>query len=115
MPKVTPEYRAARRDEILDAAMRAFAEKGFQGTSMADIIAEADVSAGAIYGHFAGTRGLGAAVATRTLEARRTERAARRADGGPLSPGEVMATFVDGMRHQSFGDILLQVWAEAAL
>ncbi|UOQ88353.1 TetR/AcrR family transcriptional regulator [Agromyces endophyticus] len=115
MPKVTAEYRAARRDEILDAALRSFATKGFQRTSMADIIAESGLSAGAIYGHFAGKRELVGAVAARTLEARRIELDARRADGGPLSPGDVMATFVDGMRHEPFGGILLQVWAEAAV
>ena len=116
MPKVTAEYRAARRDEILDAALRAFSDKGFQRTSMADIISESGLSAGAIYGHFAGKRDLVAAVAARTLEARRSELLARRADDGrPLSPGEVMATIVDGMRHEGFSRILLQLWAEAAI
>ena len=53
MPKVTDEYRIAKREEIADAALRAFRRKGFQGASMADIIAESGLSAGAIYGHFA--------------------------------------------------------------
>ncbi len=52
MPKVTEEYRVARRDEIADAALRAFRRKGFQATSMAEIIAESGLSAGAIYGHY---------------------------------------------------------------
>ena len=75
MPKVTAAYREARRDEIIDAALRAFAAKGFQGTSMADVIAEAGLSAGAIYGHFAGKKELFAAVAGRVLDSRSNETA----------------------------------------
>ena len=68
MPKVTDAYRVARRDEIIDAALRCFAEKGYQRTSMADVIDEPGLSAGAIYGHFAGKKELFAAVAGRVLE-----------------------------------------------
>ena len=53
MPKVTEEHRLAKHDEILDAALRAFSRKGFQATSMAEIIAESGMSAGAIYRYFA--------------------------------------------------------------
>ena len=52
MPKVSEEYRTARRSEIARAALRCFARKGFDATSMADIIAESGLSAGAIYGHY---------------------------------------------------------------
>ena len=50
MPKVSEQHREARRDQIVDAALRCFSRKGFQRTSMADIIAESGLSAGAIYG-----------------------------------------------------------------
>ncbi|MCD2441757.1 TetR/AcrR family transcriptional regulator [Agromyces sp. SYSU K20354] len=115
MPKVTDEYRAARRDEILDAALRAFSVKGFQRTSMADIISESGLSAGAIYGHFNSKRELVAGVAARMLEARQSELVARRAGGEPLSPGELMSTFVNGMRREPFSRMLVQLWAEASL
>ena len=39
MPKITDAHRESRRDQILDAALACFAERGFQATSMADIIA----------------------------------------------------------------------------
>ena len=115
MPKVTEAYREARRDEIIGAALRCFSTRGFQRTSMADIIAESGLSAGAIYGHFAGKKELFSAVAGRILAARRTELRARQQLGPPLSPGQVMATLIDGMRREPFSGVLIQLWAEAAI
>lgn len=115
MPKVTEAYRTARRDEIIGAALRCFAAKGYQRTSMADIIEESGLSAGAIYGHFTGKKELFAAVAGRVLDTRRGELEARRGGGEPLSPGEVMATLLDGMRREPFSGVIVQLWAEAAV
>jgi AcrR family transcriptional regulator len=115
MPKVSDAHRAARRTQILGAAMRCFARKGYRGTSMAEIIDEAGLSAGAIYGHFAGKQELFAAVASQVLDARQGELETRRADGVPLTPGQIMATLIDGMRHESFSGVLVQLWAEAAI
>jgi AcrR family transcriptional regulator len=114
MPKVTDAYRAARRDEIIDAALRAFAAKGFQRTSMADIIAESGLSAGAIYGHFAGKKELFSAVAVRTLGSRRMEVEQARAGGRILTPGEVLSTILRGMRDGFDTRLLVQLWATAA-
>lgn len=115
MPKVTEAYREARRDEIIAAALRCFSTRGFQRTSMADIIAESGLSAGAIYGHFTGKQELFSAVAARILTSRRRELQARRREGAPLSPGQVMATLIDGMRREPFSGVLIQLWAEAAI
>jgi AcrR family transcriptional regulator len=52
MPKVTEEYLNTRRQEIIDAAYRCFASKGFHQTTMRDIYAEAGLSPGAIYHYF---------------------------------------------------------------
>jgi AcrR family transcriptional regulator len=52
MPKVTPQYRDARRDQILRAARRCFLRNGFHATSMQDLFAEAGLSSGAVYGYF---------------------------------------------------------------
>lgn len=52
MPKVSEAHLAARREQILDAAMRRFVENGFQATGMADVIAETQLSAGAVYRYF---------------------------------------------------------------
>jgi AcrR family transcriptional regulator len=63
MPKVTSEQRGARRDHILDAAVRCFAREGFHRTTMPDIFRESGLSSGAVYGHFAGKEELIEAIA----------------------------------------------------
>ncbi|MFC5790486.1 TetR/AcrR family transcriptional regulator [Agromyces tardus] len=116
MPKVTEAYRDARRDEIAAAALRCFAAKGFHRTSMADIIAESGLSAGAIYGHFESKEALLSTVAARILSARGNELDALSGDH-PLAPGEVVAALIAGIRSEPFDatGLLLQVWAEAAI
>lgn len=52
MPKLRPETLHARREHILDAAERCFAQYGFHRCTMAMICAEAGISAGALYAHF---------------------------------------------------------------
>ena len=52
MPKVTEEHVAARRRQILSAALRCFARQGFHRTTMQDIFREADLSPGAVYSYF---------------------------------------------------------------
>jgi AcrR family transcriptional regulator len=44
--------RAARREEILAAARRVFADRGFRGTTIADIAEEAGIALGTIYLYF---------------------------------------------------------------
>lgn len=44
--------KAARREEILDAARRVFAERGFKGTTIADIAETAGIALGTIYLYF---------------------------------------------------------------
>lgn len=52
MPKVSEAHRHNRRRQILDAAIECFARRGFQRTSMEDIIRESNLSVGAIYSYF---------------------------------------------------------------
>jgi AcrR family transcriptional regulator len=52
MPKVSKEYSAARRQQIIDAAYRCFARNGFHQTTMREIYEEARLSPGAIYHYF---------------------------------------------------------------
>jgi AcrR family transcriptional regulator len=42
---------AARRDSIIDAAVRLWAKKGYDATGIADICREADIGKGALYHH----------------------------------------------------------------
>ena len=52
MPKVSPEYTAARKQEILDGARRAFSRFGYEGATVARLEAETGVSRGAIFNYF---------------------------------------------------------------
>ena len=51
-PKDNLEIRETRRDEILEAATRVFADKGFAGAKIAEIAAEAGLSHGLVYHYF---------------------------------------------------------------
>lgn len=54
MPKVSEQHTLARRQQIIDAAYRCFARKGFHQTTMRDIYQEAALSPGAVYHYFGG-------------------------------------------------------------
>jgi len=52
VPKVSEEHADARRQQIIDAAYRCFARKGFHQATMRDIYEEAGLSPGAVYHYF---------------------------------------------------------------
>ncbi len=52
MPRVSDEHLERRRRQIMDAALRCFARKGFHETSMQDVFRESGLSAGAVYRYF---------------------------------------------------------------
>lgn len=115
MPKVSEQHRERRRGQIVDAALRCFSAKGFQRTSMADIIAESGLSAGAIYGHFAGKQELALAVAERILGNRMIEIGdLLHADSELPPPSSMLRMMMSGLA----GDVrdtgvLVQLWGEA--
>lgn len=116
MPKVSDEYRQARRDEIVDVAIRCFLSRGFGRTSIADLVTESGLSAGAIYGNFPGGKDeIFVAAATRILHTRRSELEARRREDPPLAPGEVMATLISGISGEQISAVLPQLWGQAAV
>ncbi len=115
MPKVSDEYRTAKRREIADAALRAFRRGGFQGASMADIIAESGLSAGAIYGNFASKAEIVLEVAQRVVGARVGD-IDRLMNSDPMPPpSQLVRVLLRGMLDD-LGDptILVQLWGEAA-
>jgi TetR/AcrR family fatty acid metabolism transcriptional regulator len=58
MPTISPERMRDRYETILAAASRAFAEKGYETTSITEIARAADVSDGLIYKYFSNKRDL---------------------------------------------------------
>jgi TetR/AcrR family transcriptional regulator, transcriptional repressor of aconitase len=52
MRTVNPAHRAARREALLDAAGRCFAERGYEATRTADICALAGMSSGNLFHYF---------------------------------------------------------------
>jgi AcrR family transcriptional regulator len=52
VPKLRPETRVERRQELIDAAWRCAAVRGFSDLTVDDVCAEASVSKGAFYGYF---------------------------------------------------------------
>jgi AcrR family transcriptional regulator len=52
MPRVSDAHKAARREQIVAAAMRCFHDNGFHPTTMDDIIRASGLSAGAVYTYF---------------------------------------------------------------
>lgn len=113
MPKVTEQYREAKREEITSAALRCFAKKGF-GASMADIIAETGLSAGAIYGHFASKNEVMLAVAGSIMGSRMEDLQTLRTRDRVPPPGEVISRILTGLsKDVADTGLLLQVWGEA--
>lgn len=114
MPKVSDEHRESRRAQIIEAALRSFAEKGFQRTSMADIIAASGLSAGAIYLHFPGKREITLA-ASRQVLSRRLGELGRIGEGdGMPDPADAIRTLLTDLA-EDIGDtrVLVQLWGEA--
>ena len=114
MPKVTEQHRLAKHDEILEAALRAFGRKGFQATSMAEIIAESGMSAGAIYGHFDSKADLVRGVATTLVSARLSDLSEHSLLDPMPAPSEMVRSIIHGfVRPNGWPGVLLQVWGEA--
>lgn len=68
MPKISEERREERRRQIIRAAMTCFGRSGIHTSSMAEVIAESGLSAGAVYLYFRSKDELIAAVAEQFLQ-----------------------------------------------
>ncbi|MEV6303243.1 TetR/AcrR family transcriptional regulator [Actinoplanes sp. NPDC051861] len=122
MPRVSPEYLAGRRAEILSAAARLFAANGFHATSMADIITESQLSAGAVYRYFRSKEELIGSVADLALSTADEVFGKLLAGGATPSPADAVVTMITSVSERLMKDsetgvdisrIAVQVWAEA--
>jgi AcrR family transcriptional regulator len=116
MPKRSQEYRDARRQHILDAAKRCFVRNGFHETSMQDLFAEADLSAGAVYGYFASKDDVILAIAEENIHDVVSLIRTFAADPHQDGIGATLAAVVDLIRtknrEDALGALALFVWTE---
>lgn len=68
MPKVSDEHKERRREEILAAAQRCFAQHGYEGATITRLETESGLSRGAIFNYFENKEALFIELAVRTSE-----------------------------------------------
>lgn len=114
MPKVSEEYREARRDEIARAALRVLERKGVRDTSIADIVEESGLSTGAIYSHFSNKAELARYVVGRFLLPRIDALEGAGARGDVVSPRDALRGMLSVFRDTGLPPALvIQFWGEA--
>ncbi|MER5739223.1 MULTISPECIES: TetR/AcrR family transcriptional regulator [unclassified Streptomyces] len=120
MARVSQEHLDARRRQILDGAARCFARNGFHATSMQDVLAEAGLSAGAVYRYFRSKDELIQAIAEETFASVRGAFVEATASNPPPTPDVlvvrvmtiVLEERITGADRQAFARLIIQVWAE---
>jgi AcrR family transcriptional regulator len=116
MPKVSQEYRDARRAQILEAARRCFLRNGFHETSMQDLFTEAGLSSGAVYLYFAGKDDVILAIAEENMREVLATVHGLATSRGQESLGAAISAVLDviGKKHAAdqLGAIAVLVWSE---
>lgn len=117
MPKVSQEYRDARREQILAAAKRCFLRSGFHETSMQDLFAEAGLSSGAVYRYFSSKEDVILAIAEENLRDMAALIHALATSGRSEGLGAALAEVLEAVRdkhaHSQLGAMAVLVWSEA--
>lgn len=115
MPRISEERRLAQRRRILDAMLRLIQRTGLGAVTMADVIAESGLSAGAIYGYFASKEEILVAVA-REIVGGRAVAIADMAEATPVPhPAELVRTLIASIPSGALdGGAIVQVWGLAA-
>jgi AcrR family transcriptional regulator len=115
VPKVSQQYRDARREQILAAGRRCFLRDGFHATSMQDLFTESGLSSGAVYRYFAGKDELIVAIAEDNM--RDVVALIRGLTDRAGSIGDTLAEVLLMIEHKDadsgLGGLAVQVWAEA--
>lgn len=118
MPRISAEHEQQVRERIVRAATVVFAEKGYHGATIADVVARSGLSVGAIYTHFRGKDELFLLACDSTAERGLEELGVRLASlsSTPDRLGAALAYYVETI--DSFdGDpgqvSLIRAWAEA--
>ncbi|WP_285243358.1 TetR/AcrR family transcriptional regulator [Pseudarthrobacter sp. fls2-241-R2A-127] len=114
MPKVSEKHRVAMRERIQQAALACVAEKGFSNVSMGDIIAEAGLSAGAVYVYYRSKEELIVDAGQRVFAERMAALEGLGGEGAVLPPEQAIVELMTGlMQMDFFPGVAVQVWGEA--
>jgi AcrR family transcriptional regulator len=117
MPKISATQREARRDRILEAALKCFSRDGFHQTTTTDIVRESGVSQGTLYLYFKSKDDLIAALADDRHHQETALNALAGHEQDPLrSILALMRLYADRLSDPAQTDVLrvgMQGWAEA--
>jgi AcrR family transcriptional regulator len=117
VPKVSQEYRDARREQILAAGRRCFLRDGFHATSMQDLFTESGLSSGSVYRYFASKDELIIAIAEDNVRDLVALIHGLAVDADATSLGDAMAEVLAVIERKDaesgLGGLAVQVWGEA--
>lgn len=113
MPRVTDAHRRARRDEIAEAAVRVLHRDGVANASIARIVQESGLSAGAIYANFENKSELARYVAASMLRWRMDLIEAAEPDPERTPEDVVRGVLASFEEEAPPVRILLQYWGES--
>ena len=115
MPRVTEVHRQARRDEIAEAALRVLLRNGVADTSIAQIVEESGLSAGAIYVNFENKAELARYIASRLLSWRIEAIGGLAHQDIICTPADVMHVLLGTLDGETPLTVMLQFWGEATV
>ncbi len=116
MPRVSDAHREARRDEIARAALRSLERTGLTDMTIADIVRESGLSAGAIYANFTNKAELARYVVARFLSGRRDVIEADARRGEVRTPRALLDTVLGSFGADGISPAVpLQFWAAATV
>lgn len=104
MPRLTDATKAARRAQIIEAAVACFLKRGYTNTSMSDIIKASGLSSGSIYSHFSGKEDILVSAINERLENVKNLYAALPEGAGPQDILEIIYT--NQMVNENFSAML---------
>ncbi len=104
MPRLTDATKAARRAQIIEAAIACFIERGYINTSMSDIIKASGLSSGSIYSHFTGKEDILISAVNERLDSIKALYAALPEGAGPQDILETIHT--NQMINENFSAML---------
>ncbi len=113
-PRVSEAHKESRREQILEAAGRCFARRGYAATTMQEILREAKLSAGAVYSYYKSKADIYMALMERNLEQDLRRYAAELEQGGTAWAKlrrlveRYMASFADASQAEFFQLYLLE-------